>query len=99
MDARRALAVTLNILAYAFRIAGIALCAIVIALCFAGIVSQLGLVDFIVDLSRALPGAIAGYGVIASPFGGVFRLDFALVAAACFGLDLLCSWASRRLRG
>lgn len=56
------------------------------------------MVGFVVDLSRAMPAVIAGYGVITTPFGGVFRLDFALVAAVLFLLDYVCCRASRALR-
>ena len=54
--------------------------------------------NFIIDLSRALPQVIAGWGVIASPFGGIFRLDFTIVAAVCFLLDFICVRISRSLR-
>ena len=46
----------------------------------------------------ALPSAIAGYGVITSPFGGVFRLDYAIVAVILFVADYLLTRASRRVR-
>lgn len=98
MDARKAGAVALNILAYAFRACAIALCVLVIILCFPGLVSRLGLVNFVIDLSRALPQVIAGWGVIASPFGGIFRLDFAVVAVVFFLLDFACVRLSRMLR-
>lgn len=98
MDARRAAAVALNIISYAFRIAGILLCVLTVILCFSGLVGRLGLVQFTVDLSRALPSVIAGWGVIASPFGGVFRFDFALVAAALYLLDFICARSARALR-
>lgn len=98
MDARKAGAVALNVLAYAFRICAIALCILVIILCFSGLVSRLGLVNLVIDLSRALPQVISGWGVIASPFGGIFRLDFAIVAVVFFLLDLACVRASRALR-
>ena len=91
MDARKALAVALNILAYILRFCAIVLCVLVIILCFSGMVSRLG-------LSRALPQVIAGWGVIASPFGGIFRLDFTIVAAVCFLLDFICVRISRSLR-
>lgn len=98
MDARKALAVALNILAYILRFCAIVLCLLVIILCFSGMVSRLGLVNFIIDLSRALPQVIAGWGVMASPFGGIFRLDFTIVAAVCFLLDFICVRISRSLR-
>ena len=98
MDARNAGAVALTVLSYVLRLCGIALCAMVIILCFSGIAARLGIVNLVVDISRAIPEAIAGYGVIASPFGGVFRLDFALVAAVCYALDYACVRAARALR-
>lgn len=98
MDARKAAAVALNVLSYALRLCAIALCVIVVILCFSGLVSRLGLVNLVIDLSRALPSAISGWGVIASPFGGVFRLDFAVVAAVLFLLDLACARLSRAIR-
>lgn len=98
MDARRAGAVTLNLLALVFRVCAVLLCAVVVMLCFSGTVSRLNMVGFIVELSRAMPDVIAGYGVISSPFGGVFRFDFAVVAAILFLLDYACARASRALR-
>ena len=92
MEARKAAAVALNICAYAFRIIGIALCALVIMLCFPGIVNQLGLTGLVIDLSRVLPG------VIVSPFGGVFRFDFLIVGIVFFVLDFACSRFSRAVR-
>ena len=91
MGSRNAAAVALAVLSWIFRFAAI-------VLCFSGLVAKLNIVGFIVDLSRALPAAIAGWGVIASPFGGVFRFDFALVALACFILDYVCQRASRLVR-
>ena len=89
MGTRKAGAVALNLLSYVFRIMGIVLCVLVVLLCFSGIV---------VELSRMLPDVIAGYGLMPTPFGGVFRLDYALVAVICFGLDYLCSRLSRTVR-
>lgn len=93
MDLRRAGAIVLSIVAIALR-----LCAITVVLCFSGLSARLNMVGFVVDLSRAMPAVIAGYGVITTPFGGVFRLDFALVAAVLFLLDYVCCRASRALR-
>lgn len=96
--ARRAGAVALAIVAWACRLAAIALCAITVILCFSGLSARLDMVGLVVDLSRALPTAIAGYGLITTPFGGVFRFDFALVAGILFLSDHLCSRASLALR-
>ena len=98
MDSRNAAAVTLSVLSWAFRLVAIALSIIVIVLCFSGLVAKLNIVGRVVDLARALPAAIAGWGVIASPFGGVFRFDFALVALTCFVLDYVCQRVSRMVR-
>lgn len=98
MRARSAGAVALTVLSWVLRLCGIALTVIVAALCFSGAAAKLGIVDVVVDLSRALPQAIAGYGVIATPFGGVFRFDFALVAVGCFVLDAVCARLARALR-
>lgn len=98
MNSRNAGAIALNILAYAFRLCGIFMCLVTVLLCFPGISAKLNLVGFIVDLSRVLPTAIAGYGVITSPFGGVFRFDFAVIAFLLFLLDFLCIRGSRNLR-
>lgn len=98
MEARNAAAVALTIIAYALRICAIALCLIVIILCFSGLVARLGLMGLVIDLSRALPQSIAGWGVIATPFGGVFRLDFAIIAALMFIFDFACVRAARQIR-
>ena len=49
-------------------------------------------------MKTTLPSSIAGYGVITSPFGGVFRLDYAIVAVILFVADYLLTRASRRVR-
>ncbi len=98
MGTRKAGAVALNLLSYVFRIMGIVLCVLVVLLCFSGIAARLNIVGFVVELSRMLPDVIAGYGLMPTPFGGVFRLDYALVAVICFGLDYLCSRLSRTVR-
>lgn len=98
MDARKAIAVALNIFAFIMRICAIALCIIIVLLCIPGAVSALGLVGFVVDLSHALPSIIAGYGVIVSPFGGVFRFDYLIMALLLFLIDWICVRLARRLR-
>lgn len=98
MAARRAAAIALRIMGMALRICAVLLCLLTALLCFGGLSVQLGLTGFVIDLARALPQAIAGYGVAATPFGGVFRLDFALVALALFALDHACALAARALR-
>lgn len=98
MDSRRALAVALSLLGFAFRLFALVLCALTVVLCFNGFATMLGIVNFVVDLTRALPDIIAGYGLIPTPFGGVFRFDFAVVAAVCFFVDYLLGCISQTIR-
>lgn len=97
-EAFRAGAIAFEVAAWACRLCAIALCALTVALCFSGLTAKLNVVGLVVDLSRALPSAIAGYGVMTSPFGGVYRLDFAAVAFALFLIDYACMRASRAMR-
>ena len=98
MNFREAGALALRLLSLACRVLGILLCALTVILCFNGLSSRLGLVDLVIDLSRSLPASIAGYGLIPSPFGGVFRLDFAFLCIGLFLLDYLFDRASRAIR-
>lgn len=98
MDVRRAAAVALTLISYALRVLAIAMCALVVVLCFSGLAARIGIVGLVTDLSRAIPQVIAGYGVISSPFGGVFRLDFTIVAVILFLLDYLCARIAHALR-
>ena len=90
MNSRKAAAVAMSIIAIACRICGIFMSAMTVLLCFSGLTAKM--------LSRALPSALAGYGVITSPFGGVFRLDYAIVVIILFVIDYLLTRASRRVR-
>lgn len=98
MEARKAAAIALSIIAMASRTLAIALCALTVALCFNGVTAKLNIVGLIVDITRALPDLIAGYGLIPTPLGGVFRLDFALMAVVFFLLDYVGTRLSRLLR-
>ena len=98
MDLRKAGAVALTIISVACRVLAIALCALAIVLCFNGISTRLGIVSFVVELTQALPDVIAGYGLIATPFGGVFRFDFLLMAIVLFVIDYACARVARELR-
>ena len=98
VNSRKAAAVAMSIIAIACRICGIFMSAMTVLLCFSGLTAKLQIVGFVVELSRALPSSIAGYGVITSPFGGVFRLDYAIVAVILFAADYLLTRASRRVR-
>lgn len=98
MDSRKALAVALTLLGFAFRLFALVLCALTVILCFNGVATMLGIVTFVVDLTQALPDIIAGYGLIPTPFGGVFRFDFAVMAVVCFALDYALARISRSIR-
>lgn len=98
MDSRKALAVALALLGFAFRLFALVLCALTVILCFNGVATMLGIVTFVVDLTQALPDIIAGYGLIPTPFGGVFRFDFAVMAVVCFALDYALARISRSIR-
>lgn len=98
MDAHRAGAIACTILSWIARLCAIALCILAIMLCFPSLVARLHLTEFILDISNALPSLIAGYGLIPSPFGGVFRFDFALSAALLFLIDYALQRAIFKLR-
>lgn len=98
MDARRAGAIACTVLSWIARICAIALCILAIMLCFPSLIARLRLTGFIQDISNALPSLIAGYGLIPSPFGGVFRFDFALCAAVLFLIDYLLQRTACNLR-
>ena len=98
MDSRKALAVALTLLGFAFRLFALVLCALTVILSFNGVATMLGIVAFVVDLTQARPDIIAGYGLIPTPFGGVFRFDFAVMAVVCFALDYALARISRSIR-
>ena len=98
MNSRKATAVAMSIIAIACRICGIFMSAMTVLLCFSGLTAKLKIVGFGVELSRARPSASAGYGGITAPFGGVFRLEYAIVAVILFVADYLLTRASRRVR-
>ncbi len=98
MDARKAGAIALSVIGFACRVIACALCALTVALCFNGVAAKLNIVTFVVELTQALPAMVSGYGLIATPFGGVFRFDFACMAVAFFVIDYLCVRISRALR-
>ncbi|MBE6469522.1 MAG: hypothetical protein E7001_06155 [Coriobacteriaceae bacterium] len=98
MQGRSAGAVALTLIGWACRALGWALAAITVILCVSGLSARLNMVGLVVDLSRALPAVIAGYGVITTPFGGIFRFDFALIVVALMIVDYVCLRAARMLR-
>lgn len=98
MDARRAAAVALSVLSVLLRVCAIALGALTVLLCFPSAAARLNLTNIVIDLAAALPDVIEGYGLITSPFGGVFRFDFAIAMVALLVLDYICQRISYLLR-
>lgn len=98
MDARKAGAIALNVVSFTCRILAQLLCFLTVALCFSGVTTRLGIVTFVIELTQTLPDIIAGYGLIPTPFGGVFRFDFMLMAIVLFAIDYLCARVARSLR-
>lgn len=98
MGARAAAAIACKVLAVAFRVLGLGLTALTLVLCFANIPLKAASTGFVVDLTRSLPSAISGYGLVPTPSGGVFRTDFAIIAVLLLAADYALSKASARLR-
>ena len=97
MQVRESLRLAALIAAWGCRILAVLLCLLTAALCFSSLASLELVASLSVDLAYALPASIAGYGLVASPFGGVFRLDFAVLALLLFCVDAALSWAAARL--
>ena len=87
MDLRRAGAVALTVFSYIARVCAILLGLLTVLLCFPGVAVRLNIMGLVMDLTQALPDVIAGYGLITSPFGGVFRFDFALAMVFLLVVD------------
>nr|WP_306792824.1 hypothetical protein [Collinsella urealyticum] len=85
-------------LGWAARLVAIGLACLTVLLCVTGLPGRLGLVGVAIELSRALPQIIAGYGVIPTPLGGIFRFDFALLVVVLFVFDFICTRISFELR-
>ena len=97
MQVRRAAYIVLSIIGWAFRIAAVVVCLVTAALCFSRLSSMTLVAALATSLAYALPASVAGYGLVASPFGGVFRFDFACLALVLFLLDFGCSWLAAKL--
>ena len=98
MDYRKAVAIACSLVSWICRIAGIVLSVVTVILCFGGIAARLGLVSYVIEFSRLLPDVIAGYGVLPTPFGGVFRMDFAISAFVLFAVDIAAQHISEGVR-
>ena len=98
MDLRIAGAVALTVFSYIARACAILLGLLTVLLCFPGVAVRLNIMGLVMDLTQALPDVIAGYGLITSPFGGVFRFDFALAMVFLLAVDYAAQRAARALR-
>ena len=87
MSGRKAAALACTLLAWGLRLCAIGHIALTIALSFSGMATRLGIVNLVLDIAQVLPAVIAGWGLVATPFGGVFRLDFVIVALVLFLAD------------
>jgi hypothetical protein len=82
-------------LGFAFRVAGWAVAALVVADLFLTGPLRSAVLPLNTLISRLIPEAISGSLVISTPLGGAFRGDFALVAVLFFLADwALCKIAS-----
>ncbi|MBS5449683.1 MAG: hypothetical protein KHY83_01220 [Coriobacteriia bacterium] len=77
---RHALSVALYVLACALLVGSLLMLLLVVTLLFAGVALTLGITPLAIEITRAIPASLAMFGVVASPFGGVFRTDFLIVA-------------------
>lgn len=91
-------ALVMHLLAIVFRLAALALCAVVVAGSFAFAAARLRLTWMVNFVNPLVPDALSGLLVYQTPFGGAFRGDFAIAAFVLFVLDWLCMKASARLR-
>ncbi len=87
------LRLVLLFLAWACRLAAIVLAVLVVMGCFS-FAYRLRVVELSAMVAEALPAFVSGLYVINTPFGGVFRGDFALVSVTLFVLD----WILLRVR-
>lgn len=85
----------LALLAWACRLAAIALSVVAVLDCFSNLSARAALFNLTAVLASALPAQVSGLYVINTPFGGAFRGDFAVCAVALFVAD----WLLCRVRG
>ncbi|QWT17027.1 hypothetical protein KPC83_04015 [Collinsella sp. zg1085] len=98
MHAYKAGALVLACIAWICRILAQLTAALIVVMCFAGLSVKLGLAGFIVELSASLPPLLAGYGLISTPFGGVFRFDIACLVVILCLIDYVCLRIAAQLR-
>ncbi len=86
----------LRVLAFACRLAALALSALVVADALVVGSYRVYLLELTARVSGLLPSALSGTLLFETPLGGVLRLDFAIAAVVLFVLDWLLTRASRR---
>lgn len=85
----------LGAVGFAFRFAGWAVAALVVADIFLTGPARTAVLPINTLLSRAIPEPLSGSLVISTPLGGAFRGDFAVVAVLFFLFDwVFCKIAS-----
>lgn len=77
---KRLISAVLYVAACALLLACIALLLLTIVLLFSQVALSLGAGVLALEITRHLPGWLAMLGAVASPFGGVFRTDFLILA-------------------
>lgn len=76
---RRIVSLALYVVACALLVCCLLVLALTLVLLFSQVALALGAASLAMSLTRALPAWLAMFGVVASPFGGVFRTDFLIV--------------------
>lgn len=74
------------VLSCVLLVACIALLALTAVLLFSQVAIALRVASLALAATHALPGWLAFWGVLSSPFGGVFRTDFVLAALAAYAV-------------
>ncbi len=96
--ARRIISLILYIIACACVVVSIVLLLVTAALLVSDVAVTLRVAPLALDITRLLPDFLQYWSVISSPFGGVFRTDFAVVALVFFILAALIRRIARRVK-
>lgn len=78
----RIVSLALYVIACALLVVCLFLLALTIVLMFSSVALAVGAGPLALEITRAMPAWLAMLGVVASPFGGVFRTDFLIVTVA-----------------
>ena len=96
--AASAAATALKVVAIVLRICAAALCALVVADAFFAGPGRGALLGVNGLVTQLIPAPLSGILVVSTPFGGVYRGDFAIAAIIVFVIDWLLTRASASLR-